>query len=132
MLDYETFELGDVPLQSGVTLRQAKLAFKIYGALTAARDNVILMPTYYSGQHTDTEAMMGAGRALDPHTYFIVVPNMFGNGLSSSPSYSPSPLDRGAFPNITVYDNVVCQHRLLTERLGIERIKLVVGYSMGA
>lgn len=132
MTDYETFELGDVALQSGITLQGAKLAYKTYGTLNAARDNVIVMPTYYSGQHTDTEAMMGAGRALDPTRYFIVVPNMFGNGLSSSPSNTRPPMDRAAFPNATIYDNVVCQHRLLTERLGIERIRLVVGFSMGA
>jgi homoserine O-acetyltransferase len=76
--------------------------------------------------------MMRAGRALDPARYFIVVPNMFGNGLSSSPSNTPAPFDRAAFPNVTVYDNVVCQHRLVTEHLGIDRIRLVIGYSMGA
>ena len=89
MSDYEIFELGDVVLQSGLTLRQAKLAYKTYGALSAARDNVIVMPTFYGGQHTETEAMMGAGRTLDPQQYFIIVPNMFGNGLSSSPSNTP-------------------------------------------
>ena len=52
---------------------------------------------------------------------------VFGNGLSSSPSNMPPPLDRGAFPNVTVYDNVVCQHRLVTEHLGITHLKLVVG-----
>ena len=57
---------------------------------------------------------------------------MFGNGLSSSPSNTSPPFDRAAFPGITLYDNVVCQHRLVTEHLGIERIRLVVGYSMGA
>jgi homoserine O-acetyltransferase len=57
---------------------------------------------------------------------------MLGNGLSSSPSNTPPPLDRAAFPHVTVYDNVVCQHRLVTERLGIERIRLVAGFSMGA
>ena len=132
MADYEIFELGDVVLQSGLTLRQAKLAYKTYGALSAARDNVIVMPTFYGGQHTETEAMMGAGRALDPQQYFIIVPNMFGNGLSSSPSNTPPPFDRAAFPHITLYDNVVCQHRLVTEHLGIHRVKLVVGFSMGA
>jgi pimeloyl-ACP methyl ester carboxylesterase len=75
---------------------------------------------------------MQAERALDPNRYFIIVPNMFGNGLSSSPSNTPPPLDRAAFPNVTMYDNVVCQHRLVTEHLGISRIKLVVGASMGA
>jgi homoserine O-acetyltransferase/O-succinyltransferase len=132
MPDYEVFELGDVVLQSGLTLRQAKLAYKTYGTLASSRDNVIVMPTFYGGQHTDTEPMMRAGRALDLTRYFVVVPNMFGNGLSSSPSNTPAPFDRAAFPNVTLYDNVVCQHRLITEHLGIERILLVVGYSMGA
>jgi homoserine O-acetyltransferase/O-succinyltransferase len=132
MPDHEIFELGDVVLQSGLTLRQAKLAYKTYGKLAASRDNVIVMPTFYGGQHPDTEPMMRAGRALDPARYFIVVPNMFGNGLSSSPSNTPAPFDRAAFPNVTVYDNVVCQHRLVSEHLGIDRIRLVVGYSMGA
>jgi homoserine O-acetyltransferase len=130
--DYELFELGDVVLQSGLTLRQAKLAYKTYGEIAATRDNVIVMPTFYGAQHADTEAMMGAGRALDPKQHFIIVPNMFGNGLSSSPSNARPPLDRAAFPNITLYDNVACQHRLVTEHLGIKRIKLVVGVSMGA
>jgi len=132
MSDHEIFELGDVVLQSGLTLRQAKLAYKTYGRLSSSRDNVIVMPTFYGGQHTDTEPMMRAGRALDPARYFIVVPNMFGNGLSSSPSNTPAPFDRAAFPNVSLYDNVVCQHRLITEHLGVDRILLVVGYSMGA
>jgi homoserine O-acetyltransferase len=132
MPDHELFELGDVVLQSGLTLRRAKLAYKTYGKLAPSRDNVIVMPTFYGGHHADTEPMMRAGRALDPARYFIVVPNMFGNGLSSSPSNTSPPFDRGAFPDITVYDNVVCQHRLVTEHLGIDRIRLVVGYSMGA
>jgi homoserine O-acetyltransferase len=132
MPDYEVFELGDIVLQSGLTLWQAKLAYKTYGKLAAERDNVIVMPTFYGSHHTDTEAMIGAGRVLDPARYFIVVPNMFGNGLSSSPSNTPPPLDRAAFPQVTLYDNVFCQHRLIIEHLGIQRIKLVVGFSMGA
>jgi homoserine O-acetyltransferase/O-succinyltransferase len=132
MVDYEVFELGDVVLQSGLTLRQAKLAYKTYGKLAPARDNVVVMPTFYGGQHTDNEAMIHPQRAIDPSRYFIVVPNMFGNGLSSSPSNTPPPFDRAAFPNVTLYDNVVCQHRLITQHLGIDRIRLVVGFSMGA
>lgn len=132
MSDYEMYELRDVGLQSGLTLRHAKLAYKTYGKLNPAHDNVIVMPTFYGGQHTDTEAMMGVRRALDPQQYFIIVPNMFGNGLSSSPSNTSPPFDRAAFPDVTLYDNVMCQHRLVTEHLGIDRVKLVVGFSMGA
>ena len=131
MPDYEVFDLGDVVLQHGATLRDAKLAYKTYGALSPRRDNVIVNPTSYGGQHTLNEGRIGPGRALDPEKYFIVVPNMFGNGLSSSPSNTPSPYDRARFPGITLYDNIMCQHRLLTEKFGIESIALVTGWSMG-
>ena len=57
--DYDVFELGDVALQSGITLPRAKLAYKTYGKLTATRDNAVLMPTYYGGRHIDNEAMIG-------------------------------------------------------------------------
>jgi homoserine O-acetyltransferase len=132
MADYEVFELGDVVLQCGITLPRAKLAYKTHGKLSASGDNAVVMPTFYGSRHVENEAMMGTGRALDPARWFIIVPNMFGNGLSSSPSNAPPPFDRAAFPNITLYDNVVCQHRLLTEHLGVNRLQLVVGFSMGA
>jgi pimeloyl-ACP methyl ester carboxylesterase len=70
--------------------------------------------------------------ALDPNEYFIIVPNMLGNGLSSSPSNTPPPYDKARFPHVTVQDNVAVQHRLVTERFGIERLALVTGWSMGA
>jgi homoserine O-acetyltransferase len=129
--DFEIFELGDVPLQSGLTLRSAQLAYKTYGRLDASRGNVIVYPTSYGAQHTDIEWLIRPGRALDPERDFIIIPNMFGNGLSSSPSNVGPPHDRGRFPGVTATDNVRMQRRLLTERLGIERIALVYGWSMG-
>jgi homoserine O-acetyltransferase len=132
MADYEVFELGDIVLQCGITLPRAKLAYKTYGKLSASCDNAVVMPTFYGSRHVEAEAMMGTGRALDPARLFIIVPNMFGNGLSSSPSNTSPPFDRAVFPNVTLYDNVVCQHRLVTEHLGIDRLRLIVGFSMGA
>jgi homoserine O-acetyltransferase/O-succinyltransferase len=129
---HEIFDLGRVVLQSRITLPGGKLAYKTYGELNAARDNAVLMPTFFGGQHPDTELAMAPGRALDPARFFIIVPNMLGNGLSSSPSNTPSPLGGGSFPNITLADNVRCQHRLVTEHLGIDRLRMVVGFSMGA
>lgn len=131
-MDCEIFDLGDVVLQRGATLRNAKLAYKTYGSLNADKSNVIVYPTWYSGQHYDNEWLIGPGMALDPQKYFIIVPNMLGNGLSSSPSNAPEPYNLARFPNITLYDNVTLQHRLVTEKFGIERIALVVGWSMGA
>jgi homoserine O-acetyltransferase len=130
--DYEILELGDVVLQSAATLRGARLAYKTYGTLSAGKDNAIVYPTWYSGQHYENEWLIGPGKALDPARYFIIVPNMFGNGLSTSPSNAPSPYDRGRFPGVSLYDNVRQQHRLVTEKFGIEKLAMVVGWSMGA
>jgi homoserine O-acetyltransferase/O-succinyltransferase len=133
MVDYQTFELGDFALQTGVVLQDAKLVYATVGHLNGAKDNVILFPTWGSG--TPAEAMslmMGPGRALDPDKYFIVIPNHFGGSLSSSPSNTPPPFEKGRFPRVSGYDNVVAQRRLLTEALNVDRLRLVAGYSMGA
>ena len=132
MPDYEIFDLGDVALQSGLTLRNAALAYKTYGTLNPQRDNAIVFPTFFSSQHTANEPMIGPGMALDPDRYFIIVPNLFGNGLSSSPSNTPPPYDRARFPAMTYHDNIRCQQRLVTEGFGIQRLALVCGFSMGA
>jgi homoserine O-acetyltransferase/O-succinyltransferase len=131
-LDYQVYDLGDVRLQRGATLRGCKLAYKTFGTLNAAKDNVIVYPTWYSGQHYDNEWLVGEGRALDPSKYFIIIPNMLGNGLSSSPSNTPEPYNGPRFPQVTAYDNVRVQHRLVTEKFGITHIRLVTGWSMGA
>jgi len=107
MPDHEIFELEGLTLQCGLTLRPAHIAYKTYGKLNAARDNVIVTPTFYGGQHAENEALMAAWPALDPKKYFIVVPNMLGNGLSSSPGNTPAPFDRAGFPRVTVYDKVI-------------------------
>jgi homoserine O-acetyltransferase len=132
LVDYDIFELGDFTFQKGATLRGAKLAYKSFGTLNAARDNAIVYPTWYSGQHYDNEWLVGQGMALDPEKYFIIIPNMFGNGLSSSPSNTPEPCNAARFPKVTAYDNVRAQHRLVTERFGITHLKMVLGWSMGA
>ncbi len=48
--------------------------------------------------HTNNEWLIGPGRALDPGERFIIIPNMLGNGLSSSPSNTPAPYDGPRFP----------------------------------
>jgi hypothetical protein len=100
--DYEIYDLGDVRLQRGATLRGCKLAYKTFGKLSAAKDNAIVSPTWYSGQHYDNEWLVGSGMALDPDKYFIIIPNMLGNGLSSSPSNTPEPYNGSRFPLVTV------------------------------
>lgn len=124
-------ELGDVVLQSGSVLHNARIAYKTFGQLNAERTNVIVYLTSFGAQHSDIEWLIGPGKALDPGKYFIVIPNMFGNGLSTSPSDHADADSRRRFPRITMYDNVMLQHRLLRERFDVRKIALVVGFSMG-
>ena len=125
-----TFRAGDVTLQSGTIFPDLQLAYTTYGTLNADRSNVIVYPTSYSAQHLDTEWLIRPDGILDPTRWFIILPNLFGNGLSSSPSTSPA-LRGAAWPQITVHDAVGVQHRLLTEQFGITQVHAVYGWSMG-
>ena len=122
-----TFHLGDMALHKGGVLPDAKIVWKTHGTLNAARDNVVLYPTSYGAQHPDLEWLIGPDGILDPTRWFIVIPNMFTNGLSSSPSNCapwPGP--------VTSWDSVAAQRRLLREVWGIEHLHCVYGWSMGA
>ena len=127
---HRTYELGTVSLQSGATLKNAQLAYVTHGTLNSAGDNVVLLPTFYTGTHLRNEPLFGPGRAIDPGRHFVVSINLFGNGYSSSPSNTAPPQDGPRFPHVTLFDNIACQHRLVTECLGIRRVALVLGWSM--
>ena len=129
--DCQTYTIPRFATQSGFTL-DIKLAYKTYGRLAPNGDNAIVIPTCYGARHPETEYFCAAGRVIDLDRYFVIIPNLLGNGLSTSPSNTPAPYGRGGFPLITLYDNVICQHRLVTEHLGIKRLRLVTGFSMGA
>ena len=129
-IDYNIFELGDVILLSGKKLLNAKLAYKTYGSLNKDKNNVVLLPTFYTGTHKRNEGFFGTNRAINPEKHFIISINLFGNGLSSSPSNMPPPQDGPRFPDITLWDNVSCQYKLLTEYLNINKIALVTGLSI--
>ena len=132
MPDYGLFSLGHFRLECGQILPDAKLAYKIHGELNAQKSNAILVPSWYSGNHTGYEFLIQPDRCLDPTRYCIITVNMFANGLSSSPSATPAPLNGPHFPAISIRDNVAAQYRLVHDQLGIEKLALVAGFSMGA
>ena len=131
MGDHMIFDAGDIVLQSGLTHRNTRLAYQTYGTLNADRSNAIIYMTSYGAHHSDILWMVGPGKALDTDRYFVVIPNLFGNGLSSSPSLAVEPFTGNHWPNFTIYDNIAIQHRLITHELGIEHLALAVGFSMG-
>jgi len=124
----ETLELGDLGLELGGTLPAARLGYRTHGTLSADGDNAVLFPHMYSGTPSSLDAWIGPGRALDPERWFVICPAQFGAGSSSSPSADRS---GEAFPELTIGDDVTAQHRLVVEHLGIRRLALVLGFSMG-
>jgi len=123
------FTLKDVSLQCGITLPEATLIYQTYGELNSDRSNAILYPTSYGAQHSDIDWLVRPGGILDPTQWFVIIPNMFGNGLSSSPSNCPPLAQPGVYT--THLDNVMAQLALL-QSLGIEQLALIYGWSMGA
>ena len=92
-------EVADFTLGSGETLPLARLGYRTLGTLSPARDNVVLIPSWYSG--TDREAelcMVGPDRAIDPTRHFIVFTNLLAGGVSSSPSNTAPPFEAARFP----------------------------------
>ena len=129
---YELFDLGDFELESGALLQDAKLAYSIHGSLNKDRSNAILFTVMFSGTSKNMEAYIGVGKALDPNKYCIIVPNQIGNGLSTSPHNCADHQAMEKFPSISIGDDVVAQHRLVTEKFNIAELQLVTGWSMGA
>lgn len=110
----QVFELGSFELELGGSLAGARLPYRTHGTLAAARDNAILFPHMYSGSPASLDPWIAPGRPLDPERWFVVCPaQLAGQGF-------------------TIGDDVTAQHRLVAERFGIERLELVLGFSMGA
>src|SRR3954452_11319308 len=109
----DVLELGDTEVERGGVIRGARLAWQAHGTLNAAKDNVIVHPCSYTATHEDLAELVGPDLILDPEKWFIVIPDMFSNGLSSSAADDPG------FPAVvTAGDNVRAQRRLLHEQWG--------------
>ncbi|HEY6368700.1 MAG TPA: alpha/beta fold hydrolase [Candidatus Binatia bacterium] len=71
--------------------------------------------------------LFGSGQPLDANRYFIILPDALGAGKSSKPSDGL----RTGFPKYNYDDIVQAQYRLVTEHLGVRRLRLVLGNSAG-
>ena len=110
-----------------------RLAYRTLGSLAPDEGNAVLLlhGTVGSGQQflqpAFADALFGAGEPLDDREFFIILPDAIGHGGSSKPSDGM----RQDFPRYGYADVVAAQHRLVTEGLGLQRLRLVMGTSMG-
>ncbi|KQV85717.1 alpha/beta fold hydrolase [Pelomonas sp. Root1237] len=120
----------DFRFHTGEVLSELRIHYTTVGAPTG-EPVLVLHGTTQSGTSMLAAAfageLFGAGQPLDASRYFIVLPDAIGHGKSSKPSDGL----RMAFPKYNYDDLVEAQHRLLTEHLGIRRLRLVLGFSMG-
>ena len=119
--------LDSCHLSVDVALPNCRVAYRTFGRLSAARDNVVLIPTFFAGRSEDHLFMLGA--YVDTARYHVVIVDALADGASTSPSNTPT--GSAAFATLTIGDMVDAQHRLLTEHLGITHLRAVVGISMG-
>lgn len=125
------------PLEGGTTLSQLEVAYHTYGNLNAERDNVIWVfhaLTANSDAADWWSGLVGAGRLFDPEKYFIVCANVVSSCYGSSGPLSLNPQTGkpwySDFPMVTTRD-MVRAHQLLRKHLGIRRIYLGLGGSIG-
>lgn len=130
--EHQLLKLGQLKLEGGATLPEAMVSYVTHGTLNADKSNAILLLSFYAGDHHGYDFLIGTDKALDPKNYFIIVTDMFANGLSSSPSNTSPPHDGPNFPEISTRDNVNASYRLVTEKFGIKHLKAIIGFSMGA
>jgi homoserine O-acetyltransferase len=73
------------------------------------------------------DVLFGSGQLLDTSKYFIILPDDIGHGGSSKPSDGM----HAHFPHYRYADMVDAEHRLVTQGLGVDHLRLVMGTSMG-
>ncbi|CAN5913910.1 alpha/beta fold hydrolase [soil metagenome] len=131
------FTIRDFHFASGETLPDLKLHYRTLGkpmrdASGVVRNAVLIMHgTTGAGTQFLTASfaneLFGGGQPLDTTRYYIILPDGIGHGLSSKPSDGL----HARFPHYTYDDMVDADHRLLTEHLGVNHLRIVMGTSMG-
>ena len=126
----------DFKFKSGETLPELKLHYRTIGTPTkdsngVTRNAVLIMhgtggnsAQFLSAQFN---ILFGPGQLLDATKYFIILPDAIGHGGSSKPS--DGLLTK--FPHYTYDDMVLGQYKTITEKLGVNHLRLVMGTSMG-
>ena len=122
--------IGDLKLQNGGVIRQCRVGYRTFGKLNSDKSNVVVVPTWAGGTTEQLVSSFGPGRLVDSSRYFVVAIDALSNGVSSSPSNSRLQ-PRMRFPKFTLRDTIESQHQLLTKVLHIDRVKAIVGISMG-
>ena len=131
------FVIKDFKFESGETLPELKIHYVTLGKpqrdASGRVTNAVLVLHGTGGTNTQFlgrgfgGVLFGKGQLLDAEKYFIVIPDNVGHGGSSKSSDGL----HAKFPHYCYHDMINLQYRLLTEKLGVNHLRLVMGTSMG-
>ena len=131
------FVIKDYKFESGETLSELKIHYVTLGTPQKDKNgqvtNAVIINHGTGGSNTQflsrgfAGVLFGKGQLLDTEKYFIVIPDNIGHGASSKPSDGL----HAKFPHYCYHDMINAQYRLLTEKLGVNHLRLVIGTSMG-
>lgn len=154
LVEKKVFSMPSYTTQGGQTIRDVKVGWESYGELNAARDNVIVVPHFFSGnshaagKYKDSDAapgywdsIIGPGKPIDTGRFFVVSvdtlvnintkdPNTTTTGPASINPETGKPYGM-TFPIVTFRDFVNVQKAVL-DSLGVRKVHAVVGASGGA
>ncbi|KAI1417609.1 homoserine O-acetyltransferase [Hypoxylon sp. FL1857] len=129
--------ISDFVLDSGEILESCPIAYKTWGRLNEARDNVLVICHALTGSSDISDwwsPLLGRGKAFDPAHFFIFCANVLGSPYGSA---SPLTIDprtgmryASEFPQTTVRDDVRA-HKYVLDALGVRSVAAVIGGSMG-
>ena len=127
----------DVHLEKGGILKNLRITYHTYGKLNKEKDNVIWVCHAFTANSDVFEwwtGLFGKNELFNPQDHFIVCANILGScyGTTGPLSYNPGKDQPWFhdFPEITVRD-IVNAHELLRNHLEIDKIKLIIGGSLG-
>ena len=124
-------------LESNFQLPEVEIAYTTFGSLNERKDNVVWICHALTANSNPVEwwpGLVGEGNFINPDKYFIVCANMFGSCYGTTGPDSTNPESGTSygrdFPLVTIRD-MVQLHRILSQHLGIARVHLAIGGSMG-
>lgn len=127
----------DFELENGQSLPGITIAYNTYGELNANGSNVVWICHHLTANSAVADwwpGVVGGGHVIDPAKYFIVCANILGSCYGSTGPLSTDPRTNvpyySQFPFVSIRD-MVKAHILLRKQLGISRIHLLIGGSMG-
>jgi homoserine O-acetyltransferase len=154
LVEKKTFAMPAYTTQGGKTIRDLRVGWESYGTLNAARDNVVVVPHFFTGNSNAAgrykadapapgywDAVIGPGKAIDTTRYFVVSVDSLVNlnvkdgvTVTTGPATNDPATGRPygmTFPIVTMRDFVAVQKALL-DSLGVTKVHAAVGASMGA